>query len=748
MASNGGIIGKEINASLTTAIGVYDTFDQYNGRLKNTWPPTLKVISITPSSPTSINEGSNFIFSVVTEGYANGSLLYYTIVSNSGSISTSDFTDSTLEGSFTINNNTGSVTKTLVLDEISEAGDSFVVQIRQSSTSGPILITSAVVTINNPTFSVTPSSSIFNEGASLTFNVTTNNIANTTLYYSLSGISNLDITSGSLSGSFSLINNSGQIIITAVDDFTTENNETIYCYIRLNSTSGPIVASSTAVTLIDTSITPTATITSSSSVNEGNLITYNVSLSPAYSGTYYWTLLLNTASASDFSASVTSGSFSVTSGSGSFSLTAIADNTTEGAENFTVQVRQFSTNGTIIGTSGTTTINDTSLTPSATITASTNSVNEGGSVNFTINTTNLPSGTLFWDVAAITGNVISSDLSPALNGTVSISSSTGSVNITISEDTFDEGAEVFVLNTRFTGQTGAIIGTSPQITINDTSTGGGSEPISLYNFETVTFGAGTTGPSGPSTAQAISAMTGTPAPSNWNSNTAYFTSTNGILLWTVPATSTYRITAAGASGQPASTSNRGALIAGDFTLVQGQKLRIVVGQIPTGTGGGGGSYVIKETGNTVSDIYIIAGGGGGKTGGAGGTATNFNSSNTVGDGNGGLANQNSYNGPAGGGFFTSGTVSSGSPRGNVGSGFLQGAAGGALTGGGSGGFGGGASGGADNIAGGGGGGGYSGGSGGGDGSNGQGAGSYPNGTNQSNTANSNSGAGYVTITKL
>ena len=388
MASNGSIIGKEINASLTTAVGVYDTFDNYNARLKNTWPPVLKVVSITPSSPTFVNEGSNFTFSVVTEGYTDGSLLYYTIATNSGTINISDFTDSTLQGSFTINNNVGSVTKTLVLDEVSETVDSFVVQIRQSSTSGPILITSAVVTITNPTFSVTPSSTTFNEGSSLTFNIATSNINNSTLFYSLTGISSVDITSGTLFGSFSLINNSGQFVITAVDDFITENNETITCNIRLNNTSGPIVASTT-VTIVDTSITPTAVITSSSSVNEGNSITYNVSLSPAYSGTYYWTLSLNTTNSSDFSSSVTSGSFTIVSGSGSFTITPVNDNTTEGAESFTVQVRQFSTNGTVIGTSNSTTINDTSLTPSATITASTTSVNEGGSVNFTINTTNL-----------------------------------------------------------------------------------------------------------------------------------------------------------------------------------------------------------------------------------------------------------------------------------------------------------------------------------------------------------------------
>lgn len=746
MAKNGGIIGKDNKSSFNVANGLFDTFDQYNGRLKNSWPPVLLVTGISPNTPMSINEGSNFTFSITTEGYPNGTILYYTILQNTGTINTSDFTDNTLSGTITVNNSAGSVTKTLTYDGTSEPDDTFVVQIRSGSISGPVLITSAVVTINNPTFTVTPSASTFNEGASLTFNITTTDVYNQTMYYTLEGISSADLTSGTLSGSFFLSSNFGSFSITGVNDFTTEGNETITCRIRLFNTSGTIVAS-TSVTLVDTSITPTATVSGPATVNEGETATFNVTLNPAYSGTYYYTLAPNTAGSADFTGA-TSGSFSVSSGSGSFTLTALADNTTEGNETFTAQVRQFSTSGNIIGTSGTTTINDTSLTPSATVIPNVSSVNEGGTVSFTINTTNLPSGTLFWDVAPDVGDIMATDFTASKSGTVSISGSTGTVNLTLAEDTFDEGTESFVLNVRFTGSSGSIIGTSSAVTINDTSTGGGEEPLALYEFTNVTFSAALTGATGPSTLQAQNAMTGTPAPSSWNTNVAHFTTNNGIQLWTVPASGNYRIEAAGASGNPASSTNRGAIIIGEFALEKDQKLRIVVGQSPLGTGGGGGSYVVKETGSTNDDIYVIAGGGGGKTGGAGGTATVANSSNTVNNGNGGIANNGSWNGPTGGGFFTSGQLSTGSPRGNPGSGFLQGSAGGATTDGGTGGFGGGGSGGGDSAAGGGAGGGYSGGSGGPDGSSGQGAGSYPNGANQVNTANARSGAGYVTITKL
>jgi hypothetical protein len=97
-------------------------------------------------------------------------------------------------------------------------------------------------------------------------------------------------------------------------------------------------------------ITPTSSI-----VNEGSSVTFNVSGLDVPNGTYYWTVT----NGGDFGTS--SGSFSMTSNSGSFSVTPLADVTTEGAETFTASVRTGSTSGTIVATSRLVTINDTSL---------------------------------------------------------------------------------------------------------------------------------------------------------------------------------------------------------------------------------------------------------------------------------------------------------------------------------------------------------------------------------------------------
>jgi hypothetical protein len=636
MKRNSGRIGIRATPGLSAASGMFDTFDAYNLRRNGSWPLSFRYNSLSINSGT-INENTATTFTFNTAGFESNTTLFWTVLN--GTTTSSDFFGSVVSGSFTQSGstNTGSFTvNTNLIGNTAKTTRTFQIQIRTDSVSGPVVYTSGTFSIPAITSTVSWSITPVNEGST----------------------TNLQVTLG----------------------------------------------------------------------NIGSLTTYTANIS--YGGT---------AGAGDFSTLPTS--MSIGSGTASITYTSVADFTTEGSETLIATV---TFGGFTLG-NPTLTISDTSLTRSASLSHAA-SVDEGANITFTVNTTNFPSGTLFYTLENVS-NWSASDVT-ATSGSFAISGSTGNFTVTTVADGFTEGAEIFLVRVRVDSTSGTIIGSSSNVTINDTSTGA-PPPSELYAFTTVTFGAGTTANLGPTLAQVQAAMTGTPTPSTWNTNAANLSVTSGIILWTVPSTASYRITAEGASGSPASTTNRGASIRGDFSLTQGQKLRIVVGQIGSGaSGGGGGSYVIRETGSTVSDIFVIGGGGGGKSGGAAGQAGTANSSGSVSNGNGGLANAGSWNGPAGGGFFTSGTVSTGSPRGNVGSGFLQGSAGGAATPSGAGGFGGGGSGGADSAAGGGGGGGYSGGSGGPDGSNGQGAGSYPNGTNQVNTANSRSGGGQVIITKL
>lgn len=250
----------------------------------------------------------------------------------------------------------------------------------------------------------------------------------------------------------------------------------------------------------------------------------------------------------------------------------------------------------------------------------------------------------------------------------------------------------------------------------------------LYPFSTFTFtNAGATGRTGPFYTNLTTAY----AAEDWAQDPEFFNATNGIQLWTVPAAGDYQIVASGASGGTSLGKAGGlaAVITSVHSLVRGQKLRILVGQMGLGgggnscggdAGGGGGTFVVAEADNT---LLVAAGGGGG----AGSNQSNITPTrkNAVDSPNGSQASGN--NGGAGGTAGAGGGVQSGScvPGGGGGGGFsgnggtngqanaaqsfLNGGIGG--TGGFDGGFGGGGGAGTQYAAGG--GGGYSGGGGGG-----------------------------------
>jgi hypothetical protein len=302
-----------------------------------------------------------------------------------------------------------------------------------------------------------------------------------------------------------------------------------------------------------------------------------------------------------------------------------------------------------------------------------------------------------------------------------------------------------------------------------------------YEFESHTFTpAGAYGRYGP-TLQAVRTAYNT----SWAKDTNYLNmvNDNGIQIWTVPATGTYRIKAAGAKGG-GYAPGKGMIVEIETSLNMYDKIKILVGQHGSGDpsfnvgagNGGGGSFVVKLDNTAI----LVAGGGGGsgnqyqwgthlqplaqldglvgKNGGNGGGLTN----NSVigGGGSGGSSGLIHGGGGGGGGFRDNGQSGNppinypNDPAGGGGFSFLNGGIGGdthtseyynTYTGfGGGGGY---------QRSGGGGGGGYSGGAAGnhntiGDHGGGGGGGSYSITGSFTASGDLNNGDGYVTITKI
>ena len=208
---------------------------------------------ITPST-NAVNEGGTVTFTVLTFGMPDGTIFYYSI--EGSDITSDDFTDGSLTGSFAVTNDTGTVTKTLSLDGTVEISSSFTMNIRLDSVTGPIAISSSPIYVTDGSVIVYPASSTVDEGSSLQFVVSTTDSPASTLYWDIDNISTTNSDFVAVSGSVSISAGSGTFNITTIADLSTEGNQSFRVNIRSQALSGPIAATSSTVTIYDTSITP------------------------------------------------------------------------------------------------------------------------------------------------------------------------------------------------------------------------------------------------------------------------------------------------------------------------------------------------------------------------------------------------------------------------------------------------------------------------------------------------------------
>ena len=219
----------------------------------------------------------------------------------------------------------------------------------------------------------------------------------------------------------------------------------------------------------------------------------------------------------------------------------------------------------------------------------------------------------------------------------------------------------------------------------------------LYSFTTHNFTtASQTGSTPPTLVQLTTAYNS--AGATWATNTANFNQGNfqGYQDWVVPRSGTYEFTVKGAPGKQGNAAGGGgAIVKGQFDLVRGEIITIVVGQRGPNPGNNtnwpassGGTFVVRKTGNV--PLFVAGGGSSSSNNIAGRNAvltTAGDNANATGGVNGNGAPGASAGG-GGGGFGSNGGDSS---RGQGGRGFNAGLTGGQGAGGSSaqGGFGGG-----------------------------------------------------------
>jgi len=247
------------------------------------------------------NSTFNFYVNAINAGVRN---LYWTI--KHGTTTAADFYENS--GVFTSNNwgNTfatslspqyahgygeelGRFPLNVAEDFTTEGAETFQVQIRENSISGPVVLTSSVITINDtsrsPEFSFNNSwnnfylQTGFNERQGYELRVLANNIpvtGNTYIYYTFTGIGGNAIDMWSWAddiyqqrlptGQMYIYNNQywngsefvnlttgwGRFFIVPQGDYLTEGPETFQIQLRLNSITGPVVATTPVYTINDT----------------------------------------------------------------------------------------------------------------------------------------------------------------------------------------------------------------------------------------------------------------------------------------------------------------------------------------------------------------------------------------------------------------------------------------------------------------------------------------------------------------
>ena len=363
-------------------------------------------------------------FDVKTPFLKNGTVLYWDTVAVTGVITASDFTDNRLSGTVEINGNVGSITRTAILDSLTEGTESFRLILKTGSSISTKVATSSIVTIGESVaYTVSLTSPSFTEGlAPITVSITTPAVLdNTKIFWTiLKHAGNItaddfivsDAQGGlgqRLDGFVSTTKNKGSFIISAKRDLITEEAETFQIELRTDSILGAVHATSAIITLNE--IIPYTIVPSATLVNEGDTVIFSVTTpwvadtdKLQLNWTTYSTLgTINTTDHPDFTDSIT-GSVIVKGNSAQISRTINKDTFTElGVKNFGIKL--WTTTGTLLATSTIVTMNDTSQTivvpdpepPTYSVVPRKSKIIEGESVIFDIFTDNvLPATPLYW----------------------------------------------------------------------------------------------------------------------------------------------------------------------------------------------------------------------------------------------------------------------------------------------------------------------------------------------------------------
>lgn len=442
-------------------------------------------------------------FQIKTPALPAGTQLYWEIVPETGSVTSSDFTDNRMSGTVVITNNAGVVLRTAVSDGLTEGDESFRLRLKTGSAFGTqVAISDPVIITEYVKYSITPSTTSMTEGGGgIQYNITTPKLPDNTRVYWTTLVGEGNITandflvydaqgtaSNRLDGYVTTLNSRASFIIKAAADSLTEGNETFKIELRTEATNGTVQAVTTGYNTIS-EIVSYQVLADKTTIHEStdeatSVVTFTVNTPKINDGTkLYWTTYTasGNVSGTDFMDGVTQGTVEINNNTGKIVRRAKPDNTTEGVDAFAIQLRTGSyTTEPVLATSQVVVIADDSLDlpepevnpPSYVISFQDNKTAylEGETISVIVNTVNVLSGAVFYWTLFPSLTAVG-DISP-VSGTFTlenkdISNGIGThiVELTAVSDNNPEATKAYIFELR----TGAISGLASTVVATSTS---------------------------------------------------------------------------------------------------------------------------------------------------------------------------------------------------------------------------------------------------------------------------------------
>jgi hypothetical protein len=219
------------------------------------------------------DEGTTITYTVTTENFGNGTLFW----NNIGTTVAADFTDGANSGSVPIANNSGTFTRTVKNDVLTEGDETVIMTLRVGSVGGTTVATSGTVTVNDSSTTLLPLYAIsttlnsnagiedVNEGETFILSVDTNpSVPSSPIYWAWSGIAAADLGLPSLSGVMSITPGTiSSKTFTVRADGLTEGTETanlnfykdagLATLLTSQSVGGTVTGNSRTIRISDTS---------------------------------------------------------------------------------------------------------------------------------------------------------------------------------------------------------------------------------------------------------------------------------------------------------------------------------------------------------------------------------------------------------------------------------------------------------------------------------------------------------------